>query len=824
MPRLPAIRRRYRIAAAIAATVLLFLWLLPVGLRLGAEHWLESRGYTAAIDNVDLNLFTGRLAIDGARAEDAAGDGFQIGHAAVDLHYLPLFDRQLHLAGLTLHDAALDLRRDAGLRVAGFDLAPDTGEAPPEEAAAPAEPWGFGLDSADVDGLTLRYHEPGFSREITLATSTASDVATWTPGNPFPLDADLRLGDARVAVEGRLRPFGDRVAGELSLRVEKLTLQAFAPFVEGRGGVERLAGTLGADLDIAIDYAGDAGLDLDVTGQAGLADGEIELVEIATVAAGIDWQGKIEARLLRPDGGDRVDTDGRLSLSNAGAGLATVPYDIAASVLTWEGRAGLMPGADAVPADAEPPLRVAGTLGGKNLRVDDRNLGRRLLRAADLTVEGIDLAGPEELAVARVAAANIEALARAADAPSRDDHPRTLDLAGLEATGLALTGGDRLAIKRLSLDAPRGIVVRDAEGDIELTEWLPAGGGETADDGGDGLRVAVAEIAIGGDGKLRFEDRGVEPTAVLDFSKPELTLRNLDTGASAQASPLTFATGVGRYGRIEVDGDIRPLADPMSLDLTGRVRAFNLTPTSGYVRQALERRIEQGILDAELDLAVDAGAIDGLAELNLRKFRLGGVVGDSGAVERSLGLPLDRALSLLRDEDGSIGIDLPLGGDLENPQFSLNSVIRQAVLEGVQVAILSYYSPLGVIKVADTLVDLATALRFEPVPFEAGAAELGDDAREYLDRMAGLLAERPQARFVVCGRAVPADREALAPEGDEAAAADDLRERLLALAEQRTYAVTGYLVDAGIDGQRLVPCNPSVDDTEGAAPRATISL
>ncbi|MES1942514.1 hypothetical protein PC39_00265 [Salinisphaera sp. PC39] len=824
MPRLPAIRRRYRIAAAVAAAILLFLWLLPIGLRLGAEHWLESRGYTAAIDNVDLNLFTGRLAIDGARAEDTAGDGFHIGHAAVDLHYLPLFDRQLHLAGLTLHDAALDLRRDDGLRVAGFD--PAAGETPPEDTPAPAEPWGFGLDSADVDGLTLRYHEPGFSREITLATSTASDVATWTPGNPFPLDANLRLGDARVAVEGRLRPFGDRVAGELSLRVEKLTLQAFAPFVEGRGGVERLAGTFGADLDIAVDYAGDTGLDLDVTGQAGLADGEIELVEIATIAAGIDWQGEIEARLLRPDGGDRVDTDGRLSLSNASAGLATAPYDIAARELAWEGRAGLLPGADAVPADAEPPVRVAGTLGGRDLRVDDRNLGRRLLRAADLTVEGIDLAGPADLAIARVAAADVQALARAADAPSRDDYPRTLDLAGLEATGLALTGGDRLTIERLALDTPRGIVVRDPQGGIELTEWFPPGGDETADDEEGGLRVAVAEIAIGGDGQLRFEDRGVEPSAVLDFNKPELTLRDLDTGAPAQASPLTFATGVGRYGRIEIDGDIRPLADPLSLDLTGRVRALNLTPASGYIRQALERRIEQGILDAELDLAVDAGAIDGLAELNLRKFRLGGVVGDSGTVERSLGLPLDRALSLLRDEDGSIGIDLPLGGDLENPQFSLNSVVRQAVLEGVQVAILSYYSPLGVIKVADTLVDLATALRFEPVPFEPGSAELGGDARAYLDRMAGLLEERPQARFVVCGRAVPADREALAPddEEDKTAAAEDLRERLLALAGQRTYAVTGYLVDAGIDGQRLVPCNPSVDDTEGAAPRATISL
>lgn len=822
MPRLPAIRRRYRIAAAVAAAILLFLWLLPIGLRLGAEHWLESRGYTAAIDNIDLNLFTGRLAIDGARAEDAAGDGFRIGHAAVDLHYLPLFDRHLHLAGLTLHDAALDLRRDGGLRVAGFALVPGTDEAPSQDAAGPAQPWGFGLDSADVDGLALRYHEPGFSREITLATSTASDVATWTPGNPFPLDADLRLGDARVAVEGRLRPFGDRVAGELSLRVEKLTLQAFAPFVEGRGNVERLAGTVGADLDIAIDYAGDTGLGLDVTGQAGLAGGEIELAEIATIAAGIDWQGEIEARLLHPDSGSRIDTDGRLSLSNANASLATAPYDIAAGELTWEGRAGLLPGADAVPADAQPPLRVAGTLGGKNLRVDDRNLGRRLLRAADLTVEGIDLAGPKSLAVARIAAADIKALARTAGAPSRDDYPRTLDLAALEATDLTLNGGDHLAIERLSLDTPRGIVVRSAEGGIELTEWLPAGGEETGDE--DSLRVAVNEIAVTGDGQLRFEDRGVEPTAVLDFNKPQLTLRNLDTGAPAQASPLTFVTGVGRYGRIEIEGDIRPLADPLSLDLTGRARALNLTPASGYIRQALERRIEQGILDAELDLAVDAGAIDGLAELNLRKFRLGGVVGDSGAVERSLGLPLDRALSLLRDEDGSIGIDLPLGGDLQNPQFSLNSVVRQAVLEGVQVAILSYYSPLGVIKVANTLVDLATALRFEPVPFEAGSAELGGDARAYLDRMAGLLAERPQARFVVCGRAVPADREALAPDDGEPAAAEDLRQRLLALAERRTYAVTGYLVDAGIDGQRLVPCNPSVDNTEGAAPRTTISL
>lgn len=829
MPRLAAIRRirrRYWVAAGIAAAILLFLWLLPIGLRLGAVHWLEGRGLSAEVENVDLNLFTGRLAVDGVRVANDAGDGFRIGHAAVHLRYLPLFGRQLHLAGLTVRDTAVDVRRAETLTVAGFEIAGDP-EASPEDTPDPGSPWGFGLDSADVEDLTMRYHEPGFSREVTLATSTTADVATWQPQIPIPLNANLRLGEATVAVEGSLRPFGDRIVGDLELRVDGLTLEAVAPLVEGRGGIAELAGTLNGDLGIAVDYAGDSGLDLELTGKAGLAGGHLVLPDTATIDGGIDWDGTVEARLLHPDAARRIHADGVLALSDAGVGLPAAGYTVQAAGLTWTGEAGLDPEAEGMPADAAPPVHAAGDIRGQEVRVTDRRVGRELARMAGLEATGLRLTGLDALRVEQLAGNRIQALERAPGAPEQEDYPRILTADRLEIAGIDLRERQRLTIERAAAEGARGLLLLTAEGGGEIDAWLPPAGDEGQ--GEPVLRVTVGTVALTGNNRLRIEDRGVQPPMILELSELQARLSDLDTGAPDQASELTLSAQVGRYGRIEAEGELRPFADPVSLRLTAQASSVNLAPASGYLRRALERRVERGTLDAQVDLTVDRGNIDGLADLTLRKFRLGGVIGDSGAVERSLGLPLDRALSLLRDDEGSIGIELPLGGDLQNPQFSFDRVIRQAIFEGLQVAILSYYSPLGVLKAADKLVDLATALRFEPVAFEAGAAGLTGEAGSYLDRMTGLLEKRPEARLVICGHAVPADREALdlpasGAEDADAEAREAARRRLLRLAEERTVAVSQYLVEAGIDSDRLVLCNPDVDTDPGAQPRTEVSL
>lgn len=809
------IERRYRVAAGLAALILLCLWLLPVGVKLGAEHWLESRGYQAAIANVDLNLFTGRLAVDGVEATTGAGDGFRIAHAAVRLRYLPLFDRHLHFAELVLRDAVVDVRRGETVRVAGFEIA--GGE--PRPAAKQTVRWGFGLDTADIDGLVVDYHEPGYSQRIVLATSTTTDVATWRPRMPIPLNLDLRLDEATIGVRGELHPFGGKIAGDLDLRLENLQLSAIAPLVEGRAGIAELAGEVRGDLNIAFDYAPTAGFDLNVSGTAGLSGGRVVFPDTATLDGEIAWDGKIAARLLRPPeavDGNALDTDGSLTLTDAVIELPSAQYDIGAGQLLWTGEAGLF------------PPHAAGKIDGRELRIDDRRVGRNLARAGSLEIGGITLTGANDLRVERVTAGDIEMLERAPDAPERDEYPQILTLAALEMTGIEWRERERWNIERLAANGARGLLLR-RDGGTEFKAWLAPAGEESSAE--TDPRIVLDTLVLTGDNRLRIEDHGIDPATALDLSQLQLELRAIDTGDPGHASGITLSSQVGRYGRIKGEGELTLFADPPSLTFSGEARSVDLVPFSGYIRRALEQRIEQGTMDAELNVTVDAGDIDGLADLTLRKFRLGNVIGESGAVERKLGLPLSRTLSLLRDSDGDVRLSLPLGGNLEDPTFSSDRIIQQAVFEGLQTAVLTYYSPLGAIKIAGKLVDLATALRFQPVPFEPGETALTADAREYLDKMIELLGKRPKARFVICGHAVPADREAIAVDpappasgSGNAEAVDDLREALLAIAEERTTAVSRYLVNGGIDSDRLVPCNPSVDTDENARPRTSVSL
>lgn len=338
---------------------------------------------------------------------------------------------------------------------------------------------------------------------------------------------------------------------------------------------------------------------------------------------------------------------------------------------------------------------------------------------------------------------------------------------------------------------------------------------------------------------FHFIDNAVKPVSQLDFNDINISLQNIDSNNRHFRSPLTIDMHVGQHGQLQLEGDIIPLAARPTLKLNGKLKGINISDFNAYIQHAIQHYVKSGHLDADTAINIDQGQLDSTTQLILHKFYVE-PASEEGTekYKEQLGLPLGTALSLLRDSDNSIHLKLPVSGDINAPDFSINNVISKVSTKAIKSAVINYYTPLGVFSLAGSLFDLATALRFKPIELEVGEALLDDTDKDQLDRLASLLRERPEIHIVICGISTQADRLAWFPDAFENSTNDedetvavlpaldnDQNLRLNQLATQRGLNVKSYLHEVKkIDPKRLILCTPKHTPGDTQPPRVELQL
>ncbi len=112
-----------------------------------------------------------------------------------------------------------------------------------------------------------------------------------------------------------------------------------------------------------------------------------------------------------------------------------------------------------------------------------------------------------------------------------------------------------------------------------------------------------------------------------------------------------------------------------------------------------------------------------------------------------MNLPLKLAIALLKDSDGKISIELPVTGDLNNPQFSVMPIVWQTLRNLVVRAAQAPFKFIGGLINGGGAEDLGT------VSFAPGSSELSPEAQKALDTLAQALKQRPALRLEIEGTA-----------------------------------------------------------------------
>ncbi|WP_440108625.1 DUF748 domain-containing protein [Acidovorax sp. BL-A-41-H1] len=278
-----------------------------------------------------------------------------------------------------------------------------------------------------------------------------------------------------------------------------------------------------------------------------------------------------------------------------------------------------------------------------------------------------------------------------------------------------------------------------------------------------------------------FSDFFIQPNYSADLTQLTGRLAAFSSQANAGDPVLADLELRGRAedsASIEITGKLNPLARPLALDITGRLRDLELPPLSPYAVRYAGHGIERGKLNMDVNYTVlPSGQLTASNRLVLHQLTFGEPVpGAPGS------LPVKLAVALLADRNGVIDLDLPISGSLNDPQFRLGPVIGRIIVNLIGKALTSPFSLL-----ASALGGSGTEL--SQVPFAPGSATLTPEARESLAKVVAALNDRPTLKITVTGTASLKDeREGLQRER--------LRQRVLAEKRRANPADTSPVTDA----------------------------
>ncbi|GFM74105.1 hypothetical protein PSCICL_50970 [Pseudomonas cichorii] len=317
----------------------------------------------------------------------------------------------------------------------------------------------------------------------------------------------------------------------------------------------------------------------------------------------------------------------------------------------------------------------------------------------------------------------------------------------LEVEGLNYQHGDNLSITQVNLEQPYARFMINDDRTTNIDDLLipqPADkqAASTAPKTASNekpLGIHIGEINIK-DGSANFADLTLTPNFITAVQQLNGRIGTIDNRQPVPA-PVNVEGKVDRYAPVTIKGSLNPFNPMASLDIATSFRRVELTTLTPYSGKFAGFRIRKGRLNLDLHYLITQGKLKAQNKVLVEQLQLGEKVDSPDAVD----LPIRLAVALLKDTQGRIAIELPVEGDLNNPQFSVMPIVWQTLRNLVLRAAQAPFKMLGGLVSGGGSEDLGN------VSFAPGSSELSNEARKALDTLAAGLKERPALRLEIEG-------------------------------------------------------------------------
>ena len=260
--------------------------------------------------------------------------------------------------------------------------------------------------------------------------------------------------------------------------------------------------------------------------------------------------------------------------------------------------------------------------------------------------------------------------------------------------------------------------------------------------------IKIAKITLQ-NGTVNFSDFFVKPNYTVNVTK----LGGRITGLSSVADTLADLELRGSYANsspVQIQAKLNPLAAKAYLDLKAEVTGVDLVGFSPYSGKYAGYAIEKGKLSVNLAYKLENNLLTADNRLFIDQFTFGDRIESPEATT----LPVNLAISLLKNNRGEIDVNLPISGSLDDPEFSVGGLIFKVIGNLFVKAVTSPFSLLGSM--------FGSGEELSNVEFAPGRATINEAAGKKLETLAKALNERAALKLEITGRADPeADKEGI---------------------------------------------------------------
>ncbi len=297
-----------------------------------------------------------------------------------------------------------------------------------------------------------------------------------------------------------------------------------------------------------------------------------------------------------------------------------------------------------------------------------------------------------------------------------------------------------LALNTLLLKQPYATVIIAENKETNISQLLVEQG-ETAskatEQTSNPFAVTVNRIEID-QGSAFFADNSMTPNFSTGIESLEGAVTHISSRPGTKAT-VDMKGNIDRYAPVSIKGEINPLIENPFVDLSLDFNSVELTSVNPYSGTYAGYYIDRGQLSVTLQYLLEENQLTGSNHVVIDQLELG----QASDSDLATSLPLTLAIALLQDGNGVIDLGVEVTGDVDDPDFSIGSVILNAIANVITKAVTAPFSLLA--GLADSDAEL------NHIEFAFGDAELSEEQQQKLIQLGEALSSRPKLKLTVDG-------------------------------------------------------------------------
>lgn len=253
--------------------------------------------------------------------------------------------------------------------------------------------------------------------------------------------------------------------------------------------------------------------------------------------------------------------------------------------------------------------------------------------------------------------------------------------------------------------------------------------------------IKIGKVTLQG-GTIDFTDNFIKP----NYTAKMLNMSGSITGLSSEEisrAKVELKGNLGRGSPIDIKGTINPLIKDRYVDMNVSFKDIELSPATPYAIKYLGYTIAKGKLTFDVKYLIEGNKLTAQNKFFFDQLTFGEKVESPDAIK----LPVTTAVSLLKDRNGQINLDVPLSGSLDDPQFSIWPIVWQVIVNLITKAVTAPFALLG------SLFGGGEELGY--VEFEPGSSDITAAAEKKLNILIKALDERPALKMDIEGYVDP---------------------------------------------------------------------